>query len=416
MSALDEVAAGAWAGLVGTVLGYPLDVVKGRMQTGKTGLPSLPAGAGSRPRPPSFGARRRVGTGVRLASRGARPFPRVRTLFLLPLALDARRRPPSHPAPSPPPKHYSQLEGRSFAHLIRTEGVVGAYRGLGPPVCMMMLMNSMNFAAFARLRDRFAGVGAEAGWGADPSAPSVDWRVVMAGAAVGPLCAVISTPFELVKLQLQLDGAVAARASAPPSAGASAAPNARTTTPARAANAPHPGRALSGRIAPPSPPPFSNALDAATRLGKRHGARVFYLGFGVNAARECVFHAIFFGTYDHLTLGFEREAGLGPSLAPAVAGGIAGAAAWFGNLPLDCVKSGVQGQRLRDGGWDAARGRGRTSAWDAARDVWRRRGLAGFFSGAGPSVARSVVVSGSRFAAFTGALGVLRGPGAEGEV
>ena len=52
---------------------------------------------------------------------------------------------------------------------------------------------------------------------------------------------------------------------------------------------------------------------------------------------------------------------------------------------------------------------------DAARDVWRRRGLAGFFSGAGPSVARSVVVSGSRFAAFTGALGVLRGPGAEGE-
>lgn len=110
MSALDEVAAGAWAGLVGTVLGYPLDVVKGRMQTGKTGLPSLPAGAGSRPRPPSFGARRRVGTGVRLASRGARPFPRVRTLFLLPLALDARRRPPSHPAPSPPPKHYSPPE------------------------------------------------------------------------------------------------------------------------------------------------------------------------------------------------------------------------------------------------------------------------------------------------------------------
>ena len=30
----EEMAAGAWAGLVGTVLGYPLDVVKGRMQTG----------------------------------------------------------------------------------------------------------------------------------------------------------------------------------------------------------------------------------------------------------------------------------------------------------------------------------------------------------------------------------------------
>lgn len=35
--ASDEVVAGAWAGLVGTVLGYPLDVVKSRMQTGNMG-------------------------------------------------------------------------------------------------------------------------------------------------------------------------------------------------------------------------------------------------------------------------------------------------------------------------------------------------------------------------------------------
>ena len=52
---LDEVAAGAWAGLVGTVLGYPLDVVKSRMQTGKTGVVSTsdaPAKANSvRPAP-----------------------------------------------------------------------------------------------------------------------------------------------------------------------------------------------------------------------------------------------------------------------------------------------------------------------------------------------------------------------------
>ena len=54
---LDEVAAGAWAGLVGTVLGYPLDVVKSRMQTGKTGVVSAsdaPAKANfGAPRPPS---------------------------------------------------------------------------------------------------------------------------------------------------------------------------------------------------------------------------------------------------------------------------------------------------------------------------------------------------------------------------
>ena len=32
---VEEMAAGAWAGLVGTILGYPLDVVKSRMQVGK---------------------------------------------------------------------------------------------------------------------------------------------------------------------------------------------------------------------------------------------------------------------------------------------------------------------------------------------------------------------------------------------
>ena len=51
---LDEVAAGAWAGLVGTVLGYPLDVVKSRMQTGKTGVVS----ASDAPAKANFGAPR----------------------------------------------------------------------------------------------------------------------------------------------------------------------------------------------------------------------------------------------------------------------------------------------------------------------------------------------------------------------
>lgn len=51
---LDGVAAGAWAGLVGTVLGYPLDVVKSRMQTGKTGVVS----ASGAPAKASFGAPR----------------------------------------------------------------------------------------------------------------------------------------------------------------------------------------------------------------------------------------------------------------------------------------------------------------------------------------------------------------------
>jgi hypothetical protein len=46
--------------------------------------------------------------------------------------------------------------GKTFANMVRTDGVVGMYRGLGPPVCMMMLMNSMNFTAFGAIKDSLA--------------------------------------------------------------------------------------------------------------------------------------------------------------------------------------------------------------------------------------------------------------------
>ena len=84
--ASHEAVAGAWAGLVGTVLGYPLDVVKSRMQTAHAGAhvanATNPATSASvRPRGVPGGAG-----------------------FVA-----------------------------SFTKLAREEGLRGAYRGLGPP-------------------------------------------------------------------------------------------------------------------------------------------------------------------------------------------------------------------------------------------------------------------------------------------
>ena len=95
--------------------------------------------------------------------------------------------------------------------------------------------------------------------GRRPERPSPDWRVVMAGAAVGPLCAVISTLFELVKLQLQLDGAVARRASTPPSAARAAPERANDNTRTRRERAAprgrlRPGRSLLRRLLPSRTP------------------------------------------------------------------------------------------------------------------------------------------------------------------
>jgi len=258
------------------------------------------------------------------------------------------------------------------------------YRGLGPPVCMMMVMNSMNFGAFYHARVKLAGSD-PVGWGTER--PWIDWRVVCAAASVGPLCALVSTPFELVKLQVQLDAANHSRGGA---AGAG-----RTSTDQNGSR---------GYVRK-----YSGSAHAARQLLKTHGPRVFFLGHGVNTARECVFNAVFFSTFEHTANGFETVTGLSPATATGVAGGVAGAAGWAANLPLDCVKSRIQGQCLGDGagGWDAGRG-ARVGFVEAARTVGARGGIAGFFAGAAPSLARSFVVSGSRFTAFTGAMGAFR--------
>ena len=332
--ASHEAVAGAWAGLVGTVLGYPLDVVKSRMQTAHAGAhvanATNPATSASvRPRGVPGGAG-----------------------FVA-----------------------------SFTKLAREEGLRGAYRGLGPPVCMMMLMNAVNFTAFNRAKEAL-GVDGPVGLGARGdrgSASVVDWRVVAAATAVGPPCALIGTPFELVKLQMQME--------------------------ARHAHGGGGNQKTFRR----------SAFRFATTLHSTYGWRVFYLGGATNVARECLFNAVFFSTFEHTRFGFAdacEARGVRREAAIATAGGLAGAAAWLLSLPLDCVKSGVQGQDLRNGGWDARRARrARVGFAEAARAVLRTRGAFGFFSGAAPSVGRSFIVSGSRFVAFAGAMELLQGEG-----
>ena len=338
--ASHEAVAGAWAGLVGTVLGYPLDVVKSRMQTAHAGAhvanATNPATSASvRPRGVPGGAG-----------------------FVA-----------------------------SFTKLAREEGLRGAYRGLGPPVCMMMLMNAVNFTAFNRAKEAL-GVDGPVGLGARGdrgSASVVDWRVVAAATAVGPPCALIGTPFELVKLQMQMEARHA-----------------------------HGGGGNQKTFRDRS------AFRFATTLHSTYGWRVFYLGGATNVARECLFNAVFFSTFEHTRFGFAdscEERGIRREVAIATAGGLAGAAAWLLSLPLDCVKSGVQGQDLRNGGWDARRGwnRARVGFAESARAVFQTRGVFGFFSGAAPSVGRSFIVSGSRFVAFAGGMELLQGEGSANE-
>jgi hypothetical protein len=361
-----EGAAGAAAGVAGTLLGFPLDTVKAQLQTGR-----------------SVGAMACVRT------------------------------------------------------IARTEGLRGFYRGVASPLISMTMLNTLCFETYSHTRALVGLPPVQApGAVAGPPAGSFAQRFA-AGALVAPLIAVVSTPFELVKVQLQID----MRAPAAAGSGA-AAPAARR---------------------------FAGALHAARTIAQQRGVLALWCGTRVNLVREGLFLGTYFVAYEG-TKDALITSGVRPSAAVAVAGG-----AWppvacdVQRMPpamaadaagprrarrlQRCMRVGDLfptrfaqkqsagaarggdghaaaaaharhcrgGARARTHGRNAAQRRcaGRATAARAeamARcgvrrcylQMWRSTGVRGLFRGVLPSVLRAFLVSGSRFSAYESALEMLR--------
>jgi solute carrier family 25 carnitine/acylcarnitine transporter 20/29 len=186
--AFEEAAAGAAAGVAGTVLGYPLDTVKARLQVGRSSAGALAC----------------------------------------------------------------------VRKIAAQDGVRGFYRGIAAPLLSMTFLNTMCFQSYAYSRT-LVGLPptvppSERGRGAPAASRGSVAQRFAAGALVAPLVTIASTPFELVKVQLQLDTAACAAVSGGSAGGAtvrSAAPPARR---------------------------FTGAAHAARTIAQQRGLRALWLG------------------------------------------------------------------------------------------------------------------------------------------
>ena len=293
----EEVVAGMTAGVLGTVLGYPLDGLKTRMQAGAAGSDGI--------------------------------------------AALARR-------------------------IWREEGLSGYYRGVASPLVALTILNTLNFSTYAVMRKVFQ-VRDEV------IATSFEWRIGLAGACVGPLSSLISTPFELVKTQMV-----------------------QSVANQRAALA-------TSSSSPTSSPSSSSSLATATALVREHGPRSLFVAHGVNTCREMVFISTYFTVYEHSKAWLSTALGLPAQVAVLLAGGVSGSSGWFVSFPLDCIKSNMQGRRL-EAGWRQTQ----PSALAVAQTLLKQKGIAGLYAGLAPSIARAFIVSSSRFAAYEGTLWLLR--------
>lgn len=93
--------------------------------------------------------------------------------------------------------------------------------------------------------------------------------------------------------------------------------------------------------------------------------------------------------------------------AVPIAGGIAGAWAWFVSFPLDCIKAGIQGQKLSNLQTRVTSPTGfvmdttrKLKAMDVLKKLLKSKGWRGLYAGVTPSIARAFIVSGCRFSSY----------------
>ena len=293
----DEAIGGLSAGILGTIIGFPLDLIKTRLQTGTSSKNILSVGK----------------------------------------------------------------------DIVRTEGIPALYKGVGPPLISLSILNTTTFIQYAIFREFYNG------------GPGWDYRNLLAGVTCAPFCGIVSTVENFTKTQMQLDN-----------------------------------------IKPVKE--YNGSWHCFTTLIRKHGLSVIYTGHAVNTIREMTIIGPSFFFYEGPRETFLRQQqhlreqrqmtnitnstpfspmsiATSPKIAILVAGGFSGALSWSISFPLDCIRAGVQGQNMPPD----------KGAFRVLKELIQTRGISGLYAGSSASIVRAFLVSGSRFSAYEGALWLVRG-------
>lgn len=318
----EEAIGGFAAGVVGTLLGFPLDLVKTRMQTQTVNNQLSPL--------------------------------------------------------------------RLLRHILKTEGIGSLYKGVGPPLLSLSIVNTLSFSSYQYWRQNY--FDGNDGW---------DYRNALSGMMGAPLFGLVTTPENFLKTQMQLDNVQDERDTGKKGQGASSVKT----------------QIVKGR--------FTGSFHCATTLVSSHGLPVLYTGHAINTIREAAFVSMYFYCYEGFKVEFKSLIGrakklfsrntltsdsnntelIATSIAIPIAGGCAGATSWAFTFPLDCVRAGVQGQPISE------KSIHKQGALQTLKQLWQTKGLTGLYAGVSPSIARAFIVSGSRFSAYEAAVTFCRWSG-----
>ncbi|XP_016366989.1 mitochondrial glutamate carrier 1-like isoform X3 [Sinocyclocheilus rhinocerous] len=237
------------------------------------------------------------------------------------------------------------------------EGYFGMYRGAAVNLTLVTPEKAIKLAANDVFRQKLS---------KDGKLPL--WGEILAGCGAGTCQVVVTTPMEMLKIQLQDAGRLAAQRTVAASASATG------PTPSLVASR----AAQPGTNAPPQP----SATRITLELLKTRGLRGLYKGAGATLMRDVPFSMIYFPLFANLNAVGRTEdrhsnpQERAPFLQSFVAGCAAGSVAAVAVTPLDVIKTRLQ--TLQKGeGEDSYRG-----IIDCTQRILKREGPAAFLKGA----------------------------------
>lgn len=219
-----------------------------------------------------------------------------------------------------------------FRSLLRTEKVSGLYRGMSSPMAGVALVNAVVFGVYGYSQKRL---------GDDI------WAHGASGALAGAVQSIISSPIELAKTRLQIQGESG-------------------------------GRAL-----------YKGPVDCLRQLLRVEGFRGAFRGLGSTILRDAPGFGVYFASYEQML----RAGASGPASLMA-AGGLAGVFSWMACYPMDVLKSRLQ--------VDGMRGPRRYKGLlDCAVQSYRQEGLAVFTRGLNSTLLRAFPTNAAIFTVVT---------------
>ncbi|XP_041944963.1 solute carrier family 25 member 55a [Alosa sapidissima] len=238
---------------------------------------------------------------------------------------------------------------------VRSEGYFGMYRGAAVNLTLVTPEKAIKLAANDFFRHHLA---------KDGKGLTV-FKEMLAGCGAGMCQVIITTPMEMLKIQLQDAGRIAAQQRKPGIMSPTKLAATNTVLSRSYTSSPAPGRAVS-------------ATQIARELLHTQGIQGLYKGLGATLMRDVPFSMVYFPLFAHLNhMGQSSPEGTSPFYWSFVSGCLAGSTAAVAVNPCDVVKTRLQ-SLSRGANEESYKG-----VVDCVSKIMQREGPSAFLKGAG---------------------------------